>query len=106
MADVLVREVWEDSMRKLYPGLMSKARDESIKMAQLAGVEFDGSDFSVLKPYNPEWIESSYWEDMIDRVWNTKSILWMHRGGSIAISQLKRRLVRCLNFTFFLFTFS
>ncbi|PWA83563.1 hypothetical protein CTI12_AA167430 [Artemisia annua] len=92
VADVLVREVWEDSMRRLYPGLMSTARDESIKMAQLAGVEFDGSDFSVLKPYNPEWIESSYWEDMIDRVWNTKSILWKHRGGSIAISQLKRRL--------------
>nr|GFC89393.1 hypothetical protein [Tanacetum cinerariifolium] len=54
VADVLVHEVWEASMRKLYPGLMSKARDESIKMAQLAGVEFDGSDFSVLKPYNPE----------------------------------------------------
>ncbi|GKC46795.1 hypothetical protein Tco_1064517 [Tanacetum coccineum] len=50
-------ELWtlfkEDSMRKLYLGLMSNARDESIKMARLNKVEFDGSDFSVLKPYNP-----------------------------------------------------
>ncbi|PWA89856.1 Transposon, En/Spm-like protein [Artemisia annua] len=106
VSDVLVREVWEDSMRKLYPGLMSMAKGESIKMAQLAGVEFNGSDFSVLKPYNPEWIESSYRKDMIDRVWNTKSKLWKHHGGSIAISQLKRRLVRCLIFTFSVFTFS
>ncbi|GJZ11834.1 hypothetical protein Tco_0546593 [Tanacetum coccineum] len=75
VADVLVHEVWEASMWKLYPGLMSKARDESIKMVQLVGVEFDGSDFSVLKPYNPKWTESSYWEDMIDRVWNKKSKL-------------------------------
>nr|GEW62970.1 transposase, Ptta/En/Spm [Tanacetum cinerariifolium] len=48
VADVLVREVWEASMQKLYLGLMSKARDESIKMAQLVGVEFDGSDFLAL----------------------------------------------------------
>ncbi|GJR73186.1 hypothetical protein Tco_0085551 [Tanacetum coccineum] len=70
--DVLVRGVWEDCIRKLYPNLMSKAKEESIKMAQLDGVQFDGSDFSVLKPYNPEWIKSTYWEDMIDRVWNMK----------------------------------
>ncbi|GJT24362.1 hypothetical protein Tco_0894299 [Tanacetum coccineum] len=56
-------------------GLILKARDKSIKMAKLAGVEFDGSDFSVLETYNPEWIESSYWEDTIDRVCNTKSKL-------------------------------
>ncbi|GJZ20234.1 hypothetical protein Tco_0556824 [Tanacetum coccineum] len=31
--DVLVSEVWEDCVRKLCPNLMSKARDESIKMA-------------------------------------------------------------------------
>ncbi|GJY75056.1 hypothetical protein Tco_0479487 [Tanacetum coccineum] len=92
VADVLVCEVWEDSMRKLYPGLMSNARDESIKMARLNGVEFDGSNFSVLKPYNLEWIESSYWEDMIYRVWNKKSKLLKHYGGLIAFSQLKRRL--------------
>ncbi|GJU13672.1 hypothetical protein Tco_1136068 [Tanacetum coccineum] len=73
--DVLVREVWEGCMRKLYPNLMSKARDESIKMAQLDGVQFDGYEFSILKPYNPEWIKSTYWEDMVDRVWNTKSKL-------------------------------
>ncbi|PWA89963.1 transposase, Ptta/En/Spm [Artemisia annua] len=85
-------KVWEDSMRKLYPGLMSQAKDESIKMAQLTGVEFDGSDFSVLKPYNPEWIKSIYWEDMIDRVWNTKSKLPKHCGGSVAFSLLRRRL--------------
>ncbi|GJU85484.1 DNA helicase PIF1, ATP-dependent [Tanacetum coccineum] len=83
----------EASMRKLYPGLMSKARYESIKMAQLVGVEFDGSDFSVLKPYNPKWIESSYWEDMIDRVWNKKSKLWKPCGGSIVVSLLKRGLI-------------
>ncbi|GJW30492.1 hypothetical protein Tco_0047367 [Tanacetum coccineum] len=89
--DVLVHKVWEASMRKIYPCLMSKARDKSIKMAQLAGVEFDGSDFSVLKPYNPKWIESSYWEDMIDRFWNKRWKLWKHCGGSIVVSLLKRR---------------
>lgn len=68
---MLVREVWEDSMKKRYPDILSKARVESIKMAQLAGVQFDGSDFSVFKPYSPKWIQSSYWEDMIDRVKNT-----------------------------------
>ncbi|GKB14077.1 hypothetical protein Tco_0848000 [Tanacetum coccineum] len=87
-----VTTIQEASKRKLYPGLMSKARYESIKMAQLAGVEFDGSDFSVLKPYNPKWIESSYWEDMIDRVWNKRWKLWKHYGGSIVVSLLKRRL--------------
>nr|GEW96588.1 hypothetical protein [Tanacetum cinerariifolium] len=64
--DVLVRGVWEDYIRKLNPNLMSKAKEESIKMAQLDGVQFDGSDFSVLKPYNPEWIKLTYWENMID----------------------------------------
>nr|GEU38355.1 transposase, Ptta/En/Spm [Tanacetum cinerariifolium] len=93
---VLVHKVSEASMRNIYPCLMSKARDDSIKMAQPAGVEFDGSDFSVLKPYNPKWIESSYWEDMIDRVWNKRGKLWKHCGGSIAVSLLKRRLIRCL----------
>nr|GEY21194.1 transposase, Ptta/En/Spm [Tanacetum cinerariifolium] len=72
---VLVHKVSEASMRNIYPCLVSKARDDSIKMAQLAGVEFDGSDFSVLKPYNQKWIESSYWEDMIDRVWNKRGKL-------------------------------
>nr|GEW21218.1 transposase, Ptta/En/Spm [Tanacetum cinerariifolium] len=65
--DVLVCGVWEDCIRKLYPNLMSNPKEDSIKMAQLDGVQFDGSDFLVLKPYNPKWIKSTYWEDMIDR---------------------------------------
>ncbi|PWA59536.1 hypothetical protein CTI12_AA390470 [Artemisia annua] len=84
VADLLVCEVWEDSMRKLYPNLMSKARDVSIKMAQLDGF--------ILKPYNPEWIKSCYGEDMIDRVWNMKSKLSKRCVGSIAVSLLRRRL--------------
>nr|GEW96586.1 transposase, Ptta/En/Spm [Tanacetum cinerariifolium] len=87
-----VNRVWEDCIRKLYPNLMSKAKEESIKMAQLDGVQFDGSDFSVLKPYNPELIKSTYWEDMIDRVWNMKSKLSKHCPGSVIVSLLKRRL--------------
>ena len=116
MSDVLVREVWEDSMKKRYPDIMSKARAESIKMAQLAGVQFDGSDFSVLKPYSPKWIKSSCWEDMIDRVWNTAE--WKTKSksgrvkqfilkevskpfaGSVTIAQHKRKLVRCFIFIF------
>nr|GEV83500.1 hypothetical protein [Tanacetum cinerariifolium] len=82
----------EDCIRKLYPNLMSKEKEESIKMAQLDGVQFDGFDFSVLKPCNPEWIKSTYWEDMIDRVWNMKSKLSKHYSGLVVVSLLKRRL--------------
>ena len=103
-------------MKKRYPDIMSKARAESIKMAQLAGVQFNGSDFSVLKPYSPKWIQSSYWEDMIDRVWNTAK--WKTKSksgrvkqfilkevskpcaGTVTIAQHKRKLVRCFIFTF------
>ena len=66
---MLVHDEWENSMKKRYPDIMSKARNESVKLAQAAGVEFDGADCTILKPYNPEWIKSSHWEDMIDRVW-------------------------------------
>ena len=112
-------------MKKRYPDIMSKARNESVKLAQAAGVEFDGADCTILKPYNPEWIKSSHWEDMIDRVWNTPK--WLnkavsgsqnrntlkegsvskHCAGSITISQHKRKFVRFylyfhLHFLFFL----
>ncbi|GKB14756.1 transposase, Ptta/En/Spm, partial [Tanacetum coccineum] len=108
VTDVMVREVWEDTMKNRYPNIMLKARKESIKMARLAGVHFDGYDFSVLKPYNPKWIQSRYWEDMIDQVWNTPE--WKtksksgrvnrlilkeasnHCAGSITIAQHKRKL--------------
>ncbi|GJX94469.1 cysteine-rich receptor-like protein kinase 8 [Tanacetum coccineum] len=48
VTDVLVREVWEDTMKNCYPNIMLKARNELIKMTRLVGVQFDGSDFSVL----------------------------------------------------------
>ncbi|GJZ09130.1 transposase, Ptta/En/Spm [Tanacetum coccineum] len=86
VTDVLVCEVWEDTMKNRYPNIMLKARNELIKIAQLAGVQFDGSDFSVLKPYNPKWIESSYWEDMIDRVWNNAE--WKMKSKSKRVNQL------------------
>ncbi|GJS26841.1 hypothetical protein Tco_0487461 [Tanacetum coccineum] len=59
VTNVLVREVWEDTMKNRYLDIMFKERNESIRMAQLAGVQFDGSNFSVLMPYNSKWIESS-----------------------------------------------
>ncbi|GKB09134.1 hypothetical protein Tco_0837446 [Tanacetum coccineum] len=39
VTDVLVHEVWEDTMKNHYPYIMLKARKESIKMAQLVGVQ-------------------------------------------------------------------
>nr|GEV05930.1 hypothetical protein [Tanacetum cinerariifolium] len=86
-----------------------KARNESVKLAKADGVQFEGADCTILKPYNPEWIKSKHWEDMIDRVWKTKK--WLnkaiscsknqntvkegsvskHCAGSITISQHKRK---------------
>lgn len=74
---MLVNDAWENSMKKRYPDIMSKARTESVKLAQAAGVKFDGGDCTLLKPYNSEWIKSSHWEDMIDRVWNTPK--WLNK---------------------------
>ena len=59
-SDVLVHDAWENSMKKRYPDIMSKARTESVKLAEAAGVKFDGADCTILKPYNPEWIKSSH----------------------------------------------
>ncbi|PWA47244.1 Transposase, Ptta/En/Spm [Artemisia annua] len=79
-SDVLVHDAWENSKKKRYPDIMSKARSESANLAQAAGVKFDGADCTILKPYNPEWIKSSHWEDMIDRVWNTPK--WINKAVS------------------------
>ncbi|GJU59864.1 hypothetical protein Tco_1237630 [Tanacetum coccineum] len=38
------------------------------------------------KFYNPKWIESSYWEDMIGRVWNTAE--WKTKSKSKRVNQL------------------
>ncbi|GJZ27368.1 hypothetical protein Tco_0571621, partial [Tanacetum coccineum] len=109
LSDVLVHDAWENSMKKRYPDIMSKARLESVKLAKAAGVQFEGIDCIILKPYNSEWIKSKHWEDMIDRVWRTKK--WLnkaisgsknrntvkegsvskHYAGSITISQHKRK---------------
>ncbi|GJW56767.1 putative transposon, En/Spm-like protein [Tanacetum coccineum] len=71
-------------------------------------ITLDGGGFTHTKPYIPKWIESSYWEGMIDRVWN--NVEWKmktksrrvnqlnlneaskHCAGSITIAQHKRKL--------------
>nr|GEU64250.1 hypothetical protein [Tanacetum cinerariifolium] len=54
-------ELWahfkENSMKKRYPDIMLKAIGESVKLAWTAGVQLIGANCSVLKPYNPEWIQ-------------------------------------------------
>ncbi|GJX14723.1 transposase, Ptta/En/Spm [Tanacetum coccineum] len=109
LSDVLVNDAWENSMKKRYPDIMSKAKNESLKLAKVTGVQFEGVECTILKPYNPEWIKSKHWEDMIDRVWKTEK--WLnkaisgsknrntvkegsvskHCAGSITISQHKRK---------------
>ncbi|GJS96133.1 transposase, Ptta/En/Spm [Tanacetum coccineum] len=56
------------------------ARDELWAHFKAAGVQFEGADCTILKPYNPEWIKSKHWEDMIDRVWKTKK--WLNKAVS------------------------
>nr|GEV61088.1 hypothetical protein [Tanacetum cinerariifolium] len=90
VTDGLVREVWEDTIKNRYPDIMFKVRNVSIKMAQLARVEFDGSDFSVLKPYNPKWIESSFWEDMIDREKELKTSLTLTTSEIFELTHTKK----------------
>nr|GEW23914.1 hypothetical protein [Tanacetum cinerariifolium] len=109
LSDVLVHDAWENSMKKRYSDIMSKAINKSVKLAKAAGVQFEGADCTILKPYNLEWIKSKHWEDMIDRVWKIKK--WLnkeisgsknqntvkegsvskHCVGSITISQHKRK---------------
>nr|GEW21600.1 hypothetical protein [Tanacetum cinerariifolium]GEW22182.1 hypothetical protein [Tanacetum cinerariifolium] len=109
LSDVLVHDAWENNMKKRYPNIMSKTRRESMKLAKVVGVQFEGADCTILKPYNTEWIKSKHWEDMIDCVWKTKK--WLnkaisgsknrntvkegsvskHSAGSITISQHKRK---------------
>nr|GEW82621.1 hypothetical protein [Tanacetum cinerariifolium] len=72
VSDVLVHDVWENSMKKRYSDIMSKARGESMKLEKAVCVRFEGIDCTILKPHNPEWIKSKHWEDMIDRIWKTK----------------------------------
>nr|GEX95394.1 transposase, Ptta/En/Spm [Tanacetum cinerariifolium] len=65
LSDVLVYDAWENSIKKRYPDI--KAKVESVKLAKTTGVQFEGADCTILKPYNLEWIKSNHWEDMIDR---------------------------------------
>nr|GEZ05092.1 hypothetical protein [Tanacetum cinerariifolium] len=79
-SDVLVQEAWENSMKKHYSDIMSKARNESVKLAKAASVQFEGADCTILKPYNREWIKSKHWVDMIERVWKTEK--WLNKAIS------------------------
>ncbi|GJR46346.1 transposase, Ptta/En/Spm [Tanacetum coccineum] len=111
LSDVLVHNAWENSMKKRYPDIMSKARGESVKLAKEAGVQFEGADWVLISLSHDtrKWIKSKHWEDMIDRVWKTEK--WLnkavsgsknrntmkegcvskHCAGSITISQHKRK---------------
>nr|GEV71455.1 transposase, Ptta/En/Spm [Tanacetum cinerariifolium] len=80
LSDVLVHDAWENSMKKRYPDIMSKARVELVKLEKAVDVQFKGVDCTILKPYNPGWIKSKHWEDMIDRVYKTKN--WLNKATS------------------------
>ncbi|XP_052625800.1 uncharacterized protein LOC122197311 [Lactuca sativa] len=109
--DVLARKVWEDCMKKRFPDVMRRAREESVKLAKAANVNASlEGDLNLLKDYHPNWIKKEYWEKMINEVWTTSkwkrlSQSWKnnrnklehgsvskHTGGSISIRQHKKRM--------------
>ncbi|XP_023747588.2 uncharacterized protein LOC111895742 isoform X1 [Lactuca sativa] len=109
--DVLARKVWEDCMKKRFPDIMRRAREESLKLAKAANVNTSlEGDLNLLKDYHPNWIKKEYWEKMINEVWTTSkwkrlsqsgknnrnkledSSVSKHTGGSISIHQHKKRM--------------
>nr|KAJ0196420.1 hypothetical protein LSAT_V11C700360690 [Lactuca sativa] len=65
--DVLARKVWEDCMKKRFPDIMRRAREESLKLAKAANVNASlEGDLNLLKEYHPNWIKKEYWEKMIN----------------------------------------
>ncbi|GKB95924.1 hypothetical protein Tco_0982061 [Tanacetum coccineum] len=64
VTDVLVREVWEDTMKNHYPNIMLKARNESIKMARLAEAAYKEAVVAKYRPspYTHPIFDLDLWE--------------------------------------------
>ncbi|KAI3518027.1 hypothetical protein L1887_06371 [Cichorium endivia] len=76
--DLSQREV----MKNRFSDMMTKARNKSVELAKAENVNISlTSDLSLLKPFNPLWIRSEYWEKMIDEVWNTDK--WKRKSESV-----------------------
>ncbi|XP_052621920.1 uncharacterized protein LOC111879154 isoform X2 [Lactuca sativa] len=80
--DVLARKVWEDCMKKRFPDIMRRAREESLKLAKAANVNASlEGDLNLLKEYHPNWIKKEYWEKMINEVWTTSKWKRLSQSG-------------------------
>ncbi|XP_052620603.1 uncharacterized protein LOC128126702 [Lactuca sativa] len=80
--DVLARKVWEDCMKKRFPDIMRRAREESLKLAKAANVNASlEGDLNLLKDYHPNWIKKEYWEKMINEVWTTSKWKRLSQSG-------------------------
>lgn len=62
--------LWTEVMKSRFSDTMTNARKESVKLVKAKNVNASG-DMSLLKPFNPKWIRSEYWEKTIDEVWKT-----------------------------------
>lgn len=72
--DEQVRDAWTRTIHNRLGDLLRDARDSAIQRAN----NFDGEDYTVLKPYNPSWIKEAYWHDLIDRVCDISNILYVY----------------------------
>ncbi|KAL7612442.1 hypothetical protein Lser_V15G05553 [Lactuca serriola] len=77
--DEVIHSAWTEVMKSRFSDTMTNARKESVKLVKAKNVNASG-DMYLLKPFNPKWIRSKYWEKMIDEVWNTEK--WKRKSES------------------------
>ncbi|CAH1420439.1 unnamed protein product [Lactuca virosa] len=79
--DQVIKVAWENVMKRRFSDTLKNARDESVKLAKAKSVNVSlEGNLTILKPFRPEWIRSEYWEEIIDKVWNTEK--WKQKSNS------------------------
>ncbi|KAJ9541921.1 hypothetical protein OSB04_028427 [Centaurea solstitialis] len=75
----MIHVAWENVFKKRFSNIIDLARDAAKKAARNGTPPFTGTNYDVLKPYNPSWISQEDWIRMVE-VWDTPR--WKARSES------------------------
>ncbi|KAJ9548861.1 hypothetical protein OSB04_021404 [Centaurea solstitialis] len=75
----MIQLAWENVFKKRFSNVIDLARDAAKKAASNGTPPFTGTNYDVLKPYNPSWIRQEDWIRMVE-VWDTPR--WKARSKS------------------------